>query len=207
MRTSGICALVLLLTVAGSAGAADEPKPPATTTDSSGWGGPTTDITAIIDRVAKRSGKLFIVDPRVRGPVPLTGLDLSKVDYPGLLAILRVNSYVAYENNGVVSVLPDANARQLPIPVTNAVSPQTLDDQWVNVVVNVRNACAAHMVPVLRPMMPQAAHMAAFPQTNSVILSDRADNVRKILDVIERLDKQAAALKQNCTEPSVKSGS
>jgi len=206
MRTSGICAL-LILAFAATAHSADEPKPAATTTDASGWGGPSADITAIIDRVAKRSGKQFILDPRVRGPVPLTGLDLQKVDYPRLLAILRANTYVAYEKDGVVNVQPDANARQMPIPVTSAVSPQALDDEWVNVVVNVKHACAAHMVPVLRPMMPQAAHMAAFPQTNSVILSDRADNVRKILDVLERLDKQAAVLKQDCDPSPTKGGS
>jgi general secretion pathway protein D len=168
-------------------------------------GGPTVDITEIIGRVAKRTGKQFLLDPRVSGPVLVTGLDLQRVDYPGLLAILRVNQYTAYEANGAVNVVPDANARQLPVPVTTSVSPQTPDDDLVTVVWNAKSVCTAQLVPILRPLMPQAAHLAALPQTNSLILSDHADNARRLLDLAERLEKQAASLKQNCTEPSYKS--
>ena len=76
------------------------------------------DLTDLIDKVARRTGKQFIVDPRVRATVPKAGLDIEKVDYARLLAILAVNQFAAYESDGVVRVVPDANARQFPIPVT-----------------------------------------------------------------------------------------
>jgi type II secretory pathway component GspD/PulD (secretin) len=41
--------------------------------------------------------------------------------------------------------------------------------------------------------MPQAAHLAAFPQANTLLISDRAANVRRIIDMAERLDKAAPA--------------
>jgi general secretion pathway protein D len=53
--------------------------------------------------------------------------------------------------------------------------------------------CASHAVPVLRPLMPQAAHLAAFPQSNSLLISDHAANARRILDMAERLDRAAPA--------------
>ena len=83
------------------------------------------------------------------------------MDYAKLLAILHVNSSRAYESNGVVKVVPDANARQLPIPVTTDVPAKALDDEYVTVLIQAKNMCAAHAVPVLRPLMPQAAHLAA----------------------------------------------
>ena len=53
--------------------------------------------------------------------------------------------------------------------------------------------CVAQAVPVLRPLMPQAAHMAADVQSNTLIISDRAANARRIVDMVERLDKAAPA--------------
>lgn len=203
MKT-GICVLVLMLATSVAAPAAEPAS--ASAPASSASDAPTVDILDIIGRVAKRTGKQFVIDPRIRGPVPITGLDLQRVDYPRLLAILRVNQYVAYEANGVVNVLPDANSRQLPIPVTHSVDPKTLDDELVTVVLNLKYACSMHLVPVLRPLMPQAAHMAAYPQTNSMLLNDHADNTRRILDIIDKLEKQAQSLKQQgCTDSPAKS--
>ena len=156
------------------------------------------ELTDLIDKVAKRTGKQFILDPRVRAIVPEAGIDLGKVDYARLLAILTIHQFAAYESNGVVKVLPDASARQLPIPVTNEVPAKALDDEYVTVIFQAKNMCSAQAVPVLRPLMPQAAHLAAFPQANTLLISDHAGNARRIVDIAERLDKAAPA-GQKCT--------
>jgi general secretion pathway protein D len=155
------------------------------------------ELTDLIDEVAKRTGKQFIVDPRVRAVVAKAGLDLEKVDYAKLLAILTIHQFAAYESNGVVKVLPDASARQLPIPVTTEVPASALDDEYVTVMVTAKNMCMAQAVPVLRPLMPQAGHMAAFVQSNALIISDHAANARRIVDLVERLD-QASPAGQKC---------
>jgi general secretion pathway protein D len=151
------------------------------------------EMTDLIDKVAKRTGKQFIVDPRVRAIVSSTGIDLEKVDYGRLLAILTIHQFAAYESNGVVKVLPDASARQLPIPVTSEVPANALDDEYVTVMFQAKNMCAAQSVPVLRPLMPQAAHLAAFPQANILLISDHAGNARRIIEMAERLDKATPA--------------
>jgi general secretion pathway protein D len=206
-KSNGFCVVALLLLGLSSATwAADQAASASESSESKASGGPSIEITELIAQVAKRTGKQFILDPRVRGPVPVAGLDLQRVDYPRLLAILRLNMYATYEAGGAVNVLPDANARQLPTPVTVSVGAQVPDDEWVTVVVQGKSVCAAQLVPVLRPLMPQAAHLAALPQTNSLIISDHAANARKILELFDRLEKQAAALKQNCTESAKSSG-
>jgi len=159
------------------------------------------ELTDLIAKVAKRTGKQFIVDPRVRAIVSGTGIDLDKVDYAKLLAILTIHQFAAYESNGVVKVLPDASARQLPIPVTTGVPAKALDDEYVTVMFQAKNMCAAQSVPVLRPLMPQAAHLAAFPQANTLLISDHAGNARRIIDMAERLDKATPA-GQKCPESS-----
>ena len=81
----------------------------------------------------------------------------------------------------------------MPIPVTTEVPAKALDDEYVTVMFTAKNMCMAHAVPVLRPLMPQAAHMAAFAQSNTLIISDHAANARRIVDMAERLDKAAPA--------------
>jgi general secretion pathway protein D len=191
MKTHRPWALAVVLALPVLAPAAEQSAPPCVASSSAPEYG--VELTDLIDKVARRTGKQFIVDPRVRATVPKIGLDIEKVDYAKLLAILAVNQFAAYESDGVVRVVPDANARQFPIPVTTEVPAKALGDELVTVMFQAKNMCAAYSVPVLRPLMPQAAHLAAFPQANTLLISDRAANVRRIIDMAERLDKAAPA--------------
>ena len=166
-------------------------------------GGPTIDLGELIARVAKKTGKQFVVDPHASGAVPTAGFEVERVDYPMLLAILRVNGLATFTQGGVISVIPDGIARQLPTPTLTADDPKIADDELVTRVMQARNICMAQAVPLLRPLMPQFAHLAAFPATNTMVIVDRAANARRIADLLERLDKQAGA-KQDCS--STKSG-
>jgi general secretion pathway protein D len=197
MKTYRPWALAAVLAMPVLVSAAEPVSPPCAASSSAPDFG--IEMTDLIDKVAKRTGKQFIVDPRVRAIVPKTGLDVEKVDYGRLLAILAVHQFAAYESNGIVKVLPDANARQLPIPITTEVPAKALDDELVTVMFQAKNMCTAQAVPVLRPLMPQAAHLAAFTQANTLLISDRAANVRRIVDMAERLDKAAPA-GQKCPE-------
>jgi general secretion pathway protein D len=196
MKKRSLLALALILAMPVATMAADDQVPRSGNIQY-------MDILELIDRVARRAGTQFVVDPRVRAEVPLAGLDPAKVDYERLLAILRVNQFVAVEDAGIVLVLPDANARQLDVPTYTDLKFRALNDEIVTLVVQAKNACAAQLVPVLRPMMPQAAHLAAEVQSNSLIISDRSSNARRIAVLFEKLD-QATSGKRDC---AVKGGS
>lgn len=144
----------------------------------------------LIARFAKRSGKQFIIDPRVHAQVSLVGLDPDRIGYDKLLAILAVHQFAAATQGDWIIVVPDANARQLPTPVyTDRNFKAGAPDEIVTLILTVKNICAAQSVPVLRPLMPQAAHMAAFTDTNTLILSDHASNLHRLVTVIESLER------------------
>jgi general secretion pathway protein D len=203
MKTYGSWAMAVLLCLPILVRAAEPTAPPCAA--ASNVSDSCVELTDLIEKVARRTGKQFIVDPRVHATIPKTGLDVEKLDYPKLLAILTVNYFAAYESNGIVKVLPDAGARQLPIPVTNDVPAKALDDEYVTVMFQAKNMCAAQAVPILRPLMPQAAHLAAFPQANILLISDHAANARRIIDLAGRLDKAVPA-GQKCTEANSGAG-
>ena len=147
------------------------------------------DLGQVIEAVSQVTGKNFIVDPRVRAQVTmLSSTSMSPAAfYEAFLAILQVHGFVAVPSGNVIKILPDANARQLPAnDLPDRVS--STSDEIVTQVIQVRNISAAQLVPILRPLIPQYGHLAAYPASNMLIISDRAANVNRMVRIIERID-------------------
>jgi len=151
------------------------------------------ELTTILDSYSKHSGKKLIIDPRVRAQVPLAGLDPNRLTWPQLLTVLSALNFAAYQQGDTIVVAPDVAARQFPVQVFTDTKFKAEDGEWVGLFVTPKNACAAWLVPVLRPMMPQAAHLAAATQQNTLIIVDHADNVRRIADMVDKLDRATPA--------------
>jgi len=148
------------------------------------------DITQIAEAVAAATGKNFIIDPRVRAQVTmLSATPMSpEAFYQTFLSILAVYNFIAIPDGNVVKILPDANARQSPsVDLPDSVS--STSDEIVTQVIDVKNVNAAQLVPILRPMIPQYGHLAAYPAGNILIISDRANNVNRMMRIIRRIDQ------------------
>src|ERR1043165_7415694 len=148
------------------------------------------EIGQVIEAVAAATGKTIIPDPRVRAQVTMLSQTPMTPDafYEAFLALLSVHQFVAVESGGIIKIVPDANARQMPnIDLPDRVNNGS--DELVTQVVAGQNVDAAPLVRVLGPLMPQAAHMAAYPSGNILILSDRASNVARVLRIIKRIDQ------------------
>ncbi len=148
------------------------------------------EIGVIIEAVAAATGKTIIPDPRVRAQITMlstTAMTPTEF-YEAFLSVLQVHNFVAVESGGIIKIVPDSNARQMPnIDLPSRVNGGS--DELVTQIIAVQNVNAAQLVPVLRPLMPQAAHMAAYPPGNILILSDRAANVNRVMRIIQRIDQ------------------
>jgi general secretion pathway protein D len=152
------------------------------------------DLAQIIEAVSAVTGKNFIVDPRVRAQVTmLSSTPMTPAAfYEAFLSILQVHGFVAVASGDVVKIVPDANARQLPAnDLPSRVS--STSDEIVTQVIAVRNVSAAQLVPILRPLIPQYGHLAAYPSSNMLIISDRAANVSRMVRIIQRIDQTGDA--------------
>src|SRR6187431_808067 len=151
------------------------------------------EIGQVIEAVAAATGKTIIPDPRIRAQVTMLSQTpmTPAAFYEAFLALLQVHQFVAVESGGIIRIIPDANARQ--VPNKGDLSPRIdgESDELITQVIAVENVNAAQLVPVLRPLMPQAAHMAAYPAGNILILSDRASNVVRVVNSF--FQQQAAA--------------
>lgn len=159
------------------------------------------ELTDIIADFSKRTGRRFNVDPRVRAVLNLVGIDPDRITYSQLLATFAIHQFASYEQDGVIVVVPDTYARQLPTRIYTDVNFKADDNEWVTLLLAPKKACAPQLVPILRPLMPQAAHLAADPQSGSLVLVDHAANVRRIAELVAKID-QSAGVKAGCAQSS-----
>ena len=149
------------------------------------------DINALIGTVAEVTGKNFIVDPRVKGkvtvisPQPLNRDELYQV----FLSILRVHKYAAVPSGNITKIVPEVDAKQDGVPSgRGAVGAE--GDEVVTRVIQLKNISAPQLVPILRPLVPsQGGHLAAYPASNVLIISDRAANIDRVVSIIKRIDQ------------------
>jgi general secretion pathway protein D len=148
------------------------------------------DLTQIIDAVSTITGKTFIVDPRVRAQVTILSTTPMSPDafYEAFLSILQVHGFIAVPSGNTIKIIPEANLRSVPgSDLPNSVNSSS--DEIVTQVIAVRNVNAAQLVPILRPMIPQSGHLGAYPPSNMLIISDHANNVNRIIRIIQRIDQ------------------
>src|ERR1700726_2318586 len=187
LRSFAVCALAVLMTASlAAAQQTQQPQPAQRITPNF----KDADITQIAEAVSAATGKTFIIDPRVRAQVTmLSSTPMSPAAfYEAFLSILQVYGFIAVPAGDVVKIVPDANARQMPgLDLPDHVS--ATSDEIVTQVIDVKNVSAAALVPILRPMIPQYGHLAAYPSSNILIISDRASNVNRMMRIIRRIDQ------------------
>ena len=146
------------------------------------------DLTAFINEVADITGKNFAVDPRVRGNVTvISNKALNKNEvYDLFLGVLNVNGVVAIPSGNTIRLVPDSNVKSSGIPYDSRQNAR--GDQVVTRVIWLENTNANDLIPALRPLMPQFAHLSAVGGTNALIVSDRASNIYQLESIIRNLD-------------------
>ena len=147
------------------------------------------DIHSLIQTVSRQSGKNFVVDPRVKARVTVISAKPLSADelYETFLSVLQVHGYAAVPSGDLIKIVPDVNAKQGPVPAFNADA--SISDQLVTQVIKVENVPAAQLVPILRPLVPQQGHLAAYAATNTLIITDRSSNIQRLINIINGIDR------------------
>jgi general secretion pathway protein D len=152
------------------------------------------DIQALIATVSEITGKNFIVGPNVEGRVTVVSARPMLPDevYDVFLSVLRVHGYAAVPAGSMVKILPEAVAQQ-DGAVASAGAALHGANELVTQVVPVRHVSATELVPILRPLLPQGGQLIAHPASNSLVVSDRAGNVERLVSIIQRIDTASDA--------------
>ena len=168
------------------------PPPPATQSRS---GAPVTlnfinaEIEAIARTMAVISGRNVVVDPRVKGSMTLvTTVPATPAQALRLFsAQLRTQGFALVESSGLFLVVPEADAK-LQSGAVSAGTPSATTGQIQTQIFRLNHETAANLVPVLRPLISPNHTINVNPGNNSLIITDYADNLRRIGTIIAALD-------------------
>jgi general secretion pathway protein D len=148
------------------------------------------DIRALISTVSKFTGKNFIIDPRVKAKVTVVSANTLTPEavYEVFLSVLQVHGYAAVPTGSVIKIVPEVNAKQGPLPLSgkNDTFP---DDELITKIIRLDHVPASQLVPILRPLVPQQGHLAAYNPTNTLIITDHAGNIQRLLKIIAGVDR------------------
>jgi general secretion pathway protein D len=152
-----------------------------------------TDIQELIRFVAKASNRTIIVDPKVKGKVQVISANPVNADelYALFLSILEIHGFAAVDSGDITRIIPSKDARAAPVPVIRDQESLSTSSEIVTQVIQLENISAQKLIPVLRPLVPQQGHMAAYGPSNAIIISDTMANINRIRQVIESIDLSA----------------
>jgi len=147
------------------------------------------DIESVAAAVGKITNRNFLIDPRVKGTVNLVSsrpVPASAV-YGIFLSALRLQGFTAVESGGITKILPEAEAK---LHVSGAGSRGAAGgDRMETQVYTLKFTSANQLMPVLRPIISPNNTIAAFAGTNSLVITDYGDNLRRIERIIEAIDR------------------
>jgi general secretion pathway protein D len=146
------------------------------------------DIRAFIQDASRVTGRTFIIDSRVQGKVSVvTERPLSRSEYfEVFLSTMRANGLVAVPTaGGAYRIQPIETAAQQPSRVGASGAAR---NQFVTEVIRLRSIDAASAVETLRPLVSREGSVTANRAGNSLVVADFADNVRRVRELVRRID-------------------
>ncbi len=148
-----------------------------------------TDINDLINVISEVTEKTFIVDPRVKGKVTVISnkpMDGDQV-YEVFLSILSVHGFTAIPTGAIIKIIPEnfAKSQNSPVLLANEIGDS---DAIVTQIVQIKHVSAPQLIPLLRPLIRQQGHLVAYPTNNTLVISDHANNVQRLLKIIRRID-------------------
>lgn len=146
------------------------------------------DIRAFVTQIADITGYSFVIDPRIKGKVTVvsnTSLNKAAV-YEMFLAVLGVHGFAAIPGTDVIKIVRQNDAKQSA--QNDRFLREVPAEQIVTRVIQVNNARALELVPILRPMVAKYGHLAGVAAANALIISDHLANIKRISKIIDELD-------------------
>jgi len=149
------------------------------------------EIADVADQISRITGRTLILDPAVKGVVTVTSatpLSPSGV-WELFQSVLRANGFSAVRSGRAWRIVPAANAvRDGGVP-SRAAGGQEL----VTRMVRLANVPSADVARVVRPLVATFGSVEPLTSPNAIVITDYADNVRRVEAIARQLDGGSGA--------------
>ncbi|NUB42757.1 type II secretion system secretin GspD [Fertoebacter nigrum] len=146
------------------------------------------DIRTLSEQVSEITGRTLVLDPNVAGIV--TVISTQPLDVDGVWelyqSVLGVQGYAALPSGNLWRIVPQATIREGGGVVESDADLGRLD--VITRLVPLKNFPAATAVGALRPLVANFGYIEAVAETNTLVITDTAENVRRIEGIARALD-------------------
>lgn len=148
------------------------------------------DIESVVKAVGHYTNMTFIIDPRVKGTINLVSeKPVTKAQaFSMLSSALRLQGFTIVIGDGFAKVVPESDAKLQSGPIQSG---NLRGDQIATQIYRLNYESAPNLVTVLRPLISPNNTINANPGNNSLVITDYADNLKRLGKIIAALDTPA----------------
>ena len=146
------------------------------------------DIKKVTQDIANFSKKTIILDPRVKGKVPIFSNSLLSSDevWDVYLRTIQVNGFSALNDENFVRIVPENEA-------TRDQNSGESGGEFITRVIELKNRSSVELLPLIKPIAGRQANVSSIASINSLLIVDRKSNVERITEVVKSLDEDNTA--------------
>jgi general secretion pathway protein D len=153
------------------------------------------ELADLIQTISELTGRNFLYDDAVKGKVTIVspqGMSLDEA-YQLFLSVLNVKGYTVVPSGKTNKILPIKNAKQTNLPIL-ANGQKQAAEQFVTRLVRLEHLDAATIAStVLAPLLPSSGNIVAYSPTNTLIITESAANIDRLLQILQQLDQPGSA--------------
>jgi general secretion pathway protein D len=149
------------------------------------------ELSAVIEMIAKMTGRNFIYDDRVRGRVTIVSPSPMPIEqaYAVFESVLQVKGFTTVTTpGGAIKVVPIREAKESSVETVRSSKRPPNRDRFVTRLIPLNYIDADSIVNTLKPLVSKDAAMAAYAPTNTVILTESSSNIRRLIEILESID-------------------
>jgi len=162
-----------------------------------------TDIKDVIKDFAEKTGRNFLIDPKIKGKITIIAPNPVSIDeaYEAFLAALDAAGFTTVvearfskgPNRGkpmLTRILSASDAKSEPLELyKGGYTPKSAN--LITRLIQVENIAVDEISKVIQKWVSSNGQILAYAPSNTLILTDSANNIRRILDLIQELDISA----------------
>ncbi len=150
---------------------------------------PNADIADVIKAISELTGKNFIVDPSVSGKITImapTQITVAEA-YKVFLSSLAIRGFTVVPSGKFLKILPVRDAQKENIEIfSGAYTPDS--DQLITRIIHLKYIPASEMNKFTSKLISKNGNIDIYEPTNSLIVSDQASSVQRLIKIIGQLD-------------------
>jgi len=156
------------------------------------------DIKKYIKYISELTGKKFIVDAQVKGTVTIYMPKKMSVAeaYNVFNSVLITNGYTTVDLGSVTKIIPTEKAKTEKLAVAFGNQQPKTKNKYITQIIKLKNVLPEELSEIIIPLIPSESVVVPHASSQSLIITDTKENIRKIKQIVKKLDIPKAVAAQ-----------